>query len=135
MLNVKHEGEYDAELNIVFTKFINKALSFEDVDYIISEDERWYSSGKENRVWVITDVSEMGMASVKFVKDYQQKVKPLNEKYVIDYSVICSKPLEKIAVQLFNVLMREKHPVFKTREEAIDWVLKEQRKRGRFMPL
>jgi len=49
--------------------------------------------------------------------------------------VICSKPLEKIAAQLFSVLMREKHPVFKTKEEAIDWITKEQESRGRFIPL
>jgi hypothetical protein len=135
MLNVKYEGEYNAELNIVFTKFIHKPMSFEDVDYIAGEDGRWYSRGGENKVWVITDVSEMGMAQVKYVKAYQEKVKPLNEKYVIDYCVICSKPLEKVAVQLFNVLMREKHPVFKTREDAVNWVLKEQETRGRFIPL
>jgi len=35
MLNVKHEGKYDAELNIVFVYFINKPLSIEDVDYVI----------------------------------------------------------------------------------------------------
>lgn len=135
MLNIKYEGEYDAELNIVFTKIINKPISFEDIDYMVSGDEKWLSSGGGNKVWAITDVSEMGMASVKYVKDYHEKVKPLNEKYVIDFCVVCSKPLEKAAVHLFNVLMREKHPIFKTREEAVNWVLKEQETRGRFVPL
>jgi hypothetical protein len=135
MLNVKYEGEYDAELNIVFTKIINKPNSIEDIDYMISGDERWLKSGGKNKVWVITDISEMGVAPVKFVKEYQNKVKPLNEKYVIDFCVICSSSFEKITVQLFNVLMREKHPIFKTREEAVNWVLKEQEEKGRFLPL
>lgn len=135
MLNVKHEGEYDAELNIVVTKYINKPLSIEDVDYIVSENEQWYRKGGENKVWNIADVSEMGMAPVKFVTDFQKKLKPLLNKYVVDYCVICSKPLEKIAAHLFGILMGEKHPIFKTRKEAIDWTIKEQETRGRFMPL
>lgn len=135
MLNVKYEGEYDAELNIVFTKLINKPNSFEDIDCFISGDEQWLKSGGKNKVWVITDISKMGVASVKFVKEYQKRVKPLNEKYVIDFCVTCSSSFEKVTVQLFNVLMREKHPIFKTREEAVNWVLKEQEEKGRFLPL
>ncbi|MCJ7771658.1 MAG: hypothetical protein MUP22_00835 [Desulfobacterales bacterium] len=135
MIHMKHEGEYNAELNIVFFKFINKPKSFEDIDYIISENERWFKKGGESKVWNITDVSEMGMASVKLITAYQEKDKYISAKYLIDYCGICSKPLEKIAAQLFNILRGEKHPIFKTREEAIEWVLKEQETKGRFVPL
>jgi len=135
MINVKHEGEYDAEWNIVFLKFINKPQSFEDIDYIIEKNEEFYKKGGENKVWNITDISEMGMASVKFVSYYEKKGRPLVDKYLIDYCAICSKPLEKIAAQLYNILMKEKHPIFKTREEAVSWVLKEQETRGRFVSI
>lgn len=135
MINVEFEGEYDAQRNILFTKFINKPQTIEDVDYIISKNQHWYQQGGKNKVWIISDVSEMGMASAKLVSEYQKKEKPLNEKYVIDYCVICTKPLEKIAVYLFNILMGKKNPIFKTKEEAIEWVLKEQETKGRFVPL
>jgi len=135
MLNVEYEGEYDPERNITFCRFINRPLSTEDTGYLVEENRKLYSKGGENKVWNITDVSEMGMASVKLVKDYHKKQKPLIEKHIIDYCVICSKPLEKIAAQLFNILMGEKHPIFKTKEEAFNWVLKEQETKGRFLPL
>jgi hypothetical protein len=135
MLNVKHEGEYDAERNIVFLKYINAPLTFEDADYLCKENERWYKKGGENKVWVIPDVSEMGMPSVKLVKYFHEKEKPLNDKHIIDYCVICTKPLLKISALLFNTLMRRKSMIFKTRQEAVDWVLKEQETRGRFAPL
>ena len=135
MINMKHEGEYDAEQNIVFAKLINKPLSIEDVDYMVSENERWYKKGGKNKVWVIADVSEMGMAPANIVKDFQKKEKLLVDKYVIDICMICSKTLEKIAVQLFNILMRQKHSIFKTKEEALEWVLREQETRGKFKPL
>lgn len=135
MLNIKYEIEYDAELNIVFNKCINKPLTTEDMDHIIEENERWYKKGGQNKVWNIADLSEMGMVSMKLVKYYQQKEKPLNEKYLIDYCVVCSKTMEKIATQLFNILMGRKNPIFRTREEAIDWILNEQETRGKFIPL
>jgi len=72
MLNVKHEGDYNPELNIAVTKYINKPQSIEDVDYIVSENERWYQKGGDNKVWNIADVSEMGMAPVKLVTDFQK---------------------------------------------------------------
>jgi len=135
MLNVKHEGEYDAERNIVFVKFINAPLHHEDADYLCQENERWYKNGGENKVWVIPDVSEMGMPSVKLVKYFHEKEKPLNDKYIIDYCVICTKTLLKISALLFNTLMRRKSMIFTTRKEAVDWVLKEQETKGRFVPL
>ncbi len=135
MIVVKHEGEYDAERNIVFCKFINKPKSFEDVDYLVNENEKMYKKGGENKVWDITDVTEMGMAPVKLITAYQDRDKPIAAKYVIDFCIICSKPFEKIATQLFNMFRGEKHPIFKTREEGVHWVLKEQETRGRFIPL
>ncbi|MBW1847672.1 MAG: hypothetical protein JRJ27_11115 [Deltaproteobacteria bacterium] len=135
LLNVKHEGKYDAELNIVFVKFINKPLSIEDVDYVISENERWFKKGGKNKVWGIADVSEMGVPPPKMIKDFQKKEQLLADKYVIDSCVFCPNPFERIATQLFNVIKRKKHPIFKTMEEAIEWVRKEQETRGRFEPL
>ena len=135
MSNVKHEGKYDAEKNLVITKFINRPVTFEDVDILTSGNERWYKSGGLNKVWLIADISDMGMASVKIVQDYHNKEKPLLEKYVINFCTVCSKPLERMAAQLFNVLMREKHPTFKTMEEATNWIQQEQEKKGRFVPL
>lgn len=135
MVNVIYKGEYDAERNILFNKIINKPQTFEDIDYLVNQDAQWYRKGGENKVWNITDISEMGMASVKLVTYYEKQGKPLIDKYLIDYCVICSKPLEKIAAQLFSILSREKHPILKTREQGIDWVLNEQRARGRFVPL
>ena len=43
MVNVRHEGRYDAERNIVFTRFINKPETFEDVDIILRGNEQWYN--------------------------------------------------------------------------------------------
>ena len=135
MLNVKHEGDYDPELNIVFVKYLNKPQTSEDVDFIVSENARWYRRGKENKIWNITDITEMGMAPAKLVNEFHGKLKPLLEKHVIDYCVISSNPLEKMAALLFGLLTGEKHPIFKTKQEALDWVLKEQETRGRFIPL
>ena len=135
MINVKHEGRYDPELNIAFFKFINQPKTFEDVDYIISESVKYYLKGGKNKVWVITDITGMGLPPKNIVQDYYNKIKPLTDKHVIDYCVICSTPIEKILTQIFNILMGSKHPVFKTREEAIEWTLKEQEKIGRFIPL
>jgi len=135
MLNMKHEAEYDAERNIVYVKLINKPLSMEDVEFIVSENERWYKKGGENKVWLIADVSEMGMASTKFVKEFQKREKPLVDKYVIDICMVCSNVLEKIAVQIFNALMNQKKSIFKTKEEALEWIFKEQETRGKFEPV
>jgi hypothetical protein len=135
MLNMRHEGKYNAELNMVEAKLINKPQSFEDVDYVVSENEKLYKEGGENKVWLIADISEMGMASPKFVKYFQEKEKILVDKYVIDTAMVCSNPLEKMAAQLFNILSRQKSAIFKIKEEAIEWVLKEQETRGRFEPL
>ena len=135
MLNVKFEGEYDAERNIVFLKYINKPVTFEDVDFWASESERLWRMGEQNKVWGITDISQMGMASPKLVSYYHKKLSEIVDKYLIDFCVICDKALERIAAQLFNILMREKHPIFRTMDEAVDWTIKEQEARGRFIPL
>ena len=135
MLNVQVEGEYDAEKNIMTIYFINKPLTVEDVDYTVSQVEYWAKQGGENKVWCINDISKMGMASPKIVSYYQNQVKPILEKYLIDYCVICEKTMERIAAQLFNILMREKHPIFRTMDEAMDWTIKEQETKGRFVTL
>ena len=135
MANVKHEGRYDAERNIVFTKFINTPKTFEDVDVLINGNAQWYRSGGSNKVWLIADISKMGMAAVKIVQDYHKKEKDLLGKYVIDFCTVCSKPLERVAAQLFNVFMREKHPTCKTMDEAIEWILKQQEIKGVTVPL
>ena len=110
MINVQVEGEYDAERNIVIVSFINKSLSIEDIDYTVSQVEYWAKQGGENQVWAINDISKMDTASPKLVSYYQKQVKPILDKYLIDYCVICEKTMERIAAQLFNVLIREKHP-------------------------
>jgi len=135
MINVTVEGEYDAEKNIITVSFINKPLTVEDVDYTVSQVEYWAKQGGENKIWCINDISKMGMASPKLVSYYQKLVKPIIDKYLIDFCVISEKTMERIAAQLFNVLIREKHPIFRTMDEAMDWVLKEQETRGRFIPL
>ena len=135
MPNVEYQGKYDPELNIVFTKFVNKPKNSEDVDVFINGNKEYFAKGGKNKVWSITDVSDMGMAPVSNIKDYQKRVKPLIDKHVIDYCVVCSKPLEKVMVNLFNILMGNKRPIFSTHEEAIDWVKKEQETRGKFIPL
>ena len=135
MINVQFEGEYDAEKNIIIVKFINKSLNTEDIDYTVSQTEYWAKQGGENKVWAINDLSKMGMASTKLVQYYKEQIKPIIDKYIIDYCTVCEKTMERIAVQLFNVLMRDKHPIFKTIDEAMEWTLKEQEARGRFIPL
>ena len=135
MLNVRAESHYDAEKNIGFIKFINKPISFEDVEYLADQVNQLSKQGGENKTWNITDVSQMGMASPKFVAHYQKLVKPVLEKYTIAYCVICDKTMERIAAQLFNILMREKSPIVRTMDEAMVWTIKEQEKRGRFIPL
>ena len=135
MANVEYYGEYDPELNLVFTKFINKPKTSEDVDVFINGNKEWFAKGGNNRVWNITDISNMGIASVSVVTEYQKKAEPLIDKYLVDYCVVCTNPLEKLTVNLFNILMGKRRPIFKTKEEAIKWVLKEQETRGRFIPL
>jgi len=135
MANVEYYGEYDPELNIVFTKFINKPKNSEDVDVFVDGNKEWFAKGGKNKVWNITDISKMGMASVSVITEYQKKAEPLLDMYLIDYCVVCSSALEKITVNLFNILMGQKRPIFKTREEATEWVLKEQKTQGRFVPI
>jgi len=135
MINVRVEGEYDAEKNIVKVRFINKSLSFEDADYIADEVERLVKLGGGNKVWGINDISKSRLANPKIIAYYTKKVTPILDKYIIDYCIICEKPFERIAAQLFNSLAKEKHPIFKTMDEAMDWVLKEQETKGRFIPL
>jgi len=135
MINVKVEGEYDAEKNIVLIYFINKPLSSEDVDYAVSQVEYWAKMGGANKVWLINDITKMGVASPKYVSQYQKQVQPIIDKYLVDFCVISEKTIERIAAQLFNVLIREKHQIFTTIDEAMNWVLKEQETRGRFIPL
>ncbi|MBW2179783.1 MAG: hypothetical protein ACTSPS_14670 [Promethearchaeota archaeon] len=135
MLNVQTESSYDAEKNISFIKFIDKPLTFEDIDYMADQQKQVILKGGKNKVWVISDISLMGMASPRLVTYYQKLLKPLRDKYVIDFCVICGKTMERIAAQLFNILMREKSPIFSTMDEALDWTIKEQETRGRFIPV
>jgi hypothetical protein len=135
MINVQVEGEYDPERNIVIVKFINRSLSVEDIDYTVAQVEHWAKQGGENKVWAINDISQMGMASPKLFSYYQKHVKPISDKFITDYCVICEKAMERIAAQLFNVLMREKHLIFRTMDEAMEWTLKEQETRGRLIPV
>jgi len=135
MINVKVEGEYDAEKNITIVHFIDKALSNEDADYMVAEVEHWAKKGGINKVWAINDISKNRLANPKLISYYEKKVTPIINKYVADYCIICEKGFERIAAQFFMVLTKEKHPIFKTMEEAMDWVLKEQEARGRFIPL
>jgi len=135
MINVSTEGEYDAEKNILTVRFINKWRTIEDAEFIASEVERWVKLGGENKVWAINDITHSGMAPPKLISHYEKKASPLIEKYVADFCVICDKPFERIAAQFFMVLTKDKHPIVKTMDEAIDCVLKEQEKRGRFIPL
>jgi len=135
MLNVRAESNYDAEKNIGFIKFINKPLVVEDIDFLAAQITQLSKQGGENKIWNITDVSQMGMASPRLVIYYQKLVKPIIDKYIIAYCVICDKTMERIAAQLFNILMKEKNPIVKTMDEAMDWIIKEQEIRGRFIPL
>ena len=135
MLNVKVESHYDAEKNIGFMKFLNKPLSFEDAEYMAEQINELSKSGGENKTWNITDISQMGMASPKFISHYQKLVKPDMDKYLIAYCVVCERVMERMAAQLFNIIMKEKNPIVGTMDEAIDWILKEQEKRGRFIPV
>ena len=135
MLNVQVESSYDAEKNIGIIKFINKPLSFEDMDYFADQITGLAKKGGQNKTWNITDISQMGMASPKLVSYYQGLIKPIRDKYVVDYCVICEKTMERVAAQLFNILMREKSPIVRSLDEAMDWTIKEQEKRGRFIPL
>ena len=135
MANVKFEGEYDAERNIVYIKFINKPASLEDADFLVEESKRLWEKGGENKVWSITDLSKMGMAPHKIISYYKDKADEVADKYVVDFCIVCEKTMERMAAQLYNILTREQHPIFKTKDEAIDWVLKEQETKGRFVPL
>jgi len=135
MINVRTEGEYDADKNILKVRFINKWTTYEDAEFIASEIERWVKLGGKNKVWGILDITHSGIASPKLIAHYEKKVTPIVDKYVIDYGTICEKAFERIAVQLFMVITKEKHPIFKSMDEAMDWVLKEQEKRGRFIPV
>ena len=135
MINVRVEGEYDAEKNILKISFINKALTFEDAEYIAAEVERFAKLGGDNKVWAINDITKNGLAKPKHISHYEKKVAPIIDKYLADYCIICEKGFERIAAQLFMILTKENHSVFKTLDEAVDWVIKEQEVRGRFIPL
>lgn len=74
----------------------------------------------------------MGIPSPAMVKIFKVKEEVLTEKYVIGSFVVCPNSFERVTALLFNALTNKKRPLFKTMEEAIDWVKNEQTTKDKF---
>ncbi|HOO97527.1 MAG TPA: hypothetical protein PKV16_07325 [Caldisericia bacterium] len=135
MAGFEFEGRYDAEKNISYVRFIGKPTSNSDVDYLVEKITPHYMGNGKNKIWQITDITEMGMAAPNLVIYYNNRVKELTKKYVQDYVVISSNTMQKLATNLFNTFLGEKHDIVQSIEEAEKVILERQEKIGRFPPL
>ncbi len=132
---VKYEASYDKENNILFCKFIGSPKSNYDAEFIANKNLEWYLKGGNTKVWQIIDTSEMGMAHPRYVNRFSELDAPNSKKYVIDYCTVCSNMLERIAAKLYDTLSGNPRPIFPTVEKAKEWVLRQQKKRGKTEPI
>ena len=128
----KIESRYDKVENIAYSKMIGKPESEKDVydnylNVVNAED-----SGCDFRTWAINDITYMEITAPRLVSLYHELILPYSKANVYDFAIVCSNTFQRIITHLFNVLNRNKRPIFETVEGARVWILKRQEQVGRF---
>ncbi|MEZ4813053.1 MAG: hypothetical protein R2883_06180 [Caldisericia bacterium] len=130
---MEHKAEYDPIKNIQFFEFIGTPKSSEDVDFLIKKNREAFEK-LTSRVWLVTNLASMSSASPALIAEFGQKSVPLVQKYGIEEFVHTHKSIQRLMIQIYNNISGSKVKVFKSREEAIEYVLERQKTVGVKVP-
>lgn len=134
-MNVEFKGSYDREKNLSIVQYIGTPKSKEEIEYLANKSmEIWRGDGV-NKVWNITDLSGMGMASPQLVIHYNKVIKDFVKDYLADYVVVAKSTMQRIATSLFNTFMGERHTIVESLDEAKKVIDGWQAEKGRRIPL
>lgn len=92
----------------------------ETIPPIIAQAQQAIIGNPPGSVYAVMDVTDIhfNKESVEIVKNFALLVKP----YIKSAAIVGLSGLTKVIYDTIMLLIREKYPTFKTRQEAIDWI-------------
>jgi hypothetical protein len=132
---VEHKAEYDEINNIMFFKYIGLANSEGEAKFLLDSNRREYEKRADRKCWVIVDISEMTLPRSSYAFLYARGSKVLAEKFVIGHCMVGTKLHSRITNIFYNRISGRINPMFKTRDEAIKWILEQQKIKGKTAPV
>ncbi|MCK5744345.1 MAG: hypothetical protein KAH30_06355 [Caldisericia bacterium] len=128
---MKHEAKYDETNNIMFFKYIGLANSKDEAKFLLDSNRREYEKSAGHKCWVIVDISEMTLPRSSYAFLYARGSKILAEKFVIGHCTVGTNLHSRIGNIFYNKFSGRINPMFTTRDEAIKWILEQQKIKGK----
>ncbi|MEZ4813051.1 MAG: hypothetical protein R2883_06170 [Caldisericia bacterium] len=125
---------YDEANNIMFVKYTGTISTIDDLNQMRTLTDQIYLNITK-KIWIIADISEYKMKNASLVKEFSKTGKQNTEKYVMGEVMVCNNPIQKAFSLLFNAVRGVKSPIYKTVDEAVEYVLKRQETEGKSEPL
>ncbi len=130
---MEHKAEYDPIKNIQFFEFIGTPRDSNDIDFLVKKNIEALEK-LTSRVWLVTNLGSMSAASPPLLAEFGQKSVPMVEKYGIEEFVHTHKSIQRLMIQIYNNISGSKVKVFKSKEEAIEYILERQKTVGVMLP-
>ncbi len=125
---------YDKSNNIMFVSYNGLISTTDDLKQMRELTDQIYND-VATKIWLIVNIAEYKVKNPMLVKEWQKSGKKTMDKYVIDEVMICKNPIQKAMSLLFNTIRGKKSPIFKSKEEAVEHVLKLQETVGKSKPI
>ncbi len=132
---MEHRTEYDETNNIMFFEYIGLANSEDEAKFLLDSNRREYEKRAGRKCWVIVDITEMTLPKPAYAFLYARGSKVLAEKFVIGHCTVGTKLHSRITNIFYNRVSGRINPMFKSKDEAVKWIIEQQKIKGKTTPV
>lgn len=129
-----YKADYDSVQNVLHLEFSGEINHPDEIHELFDRNlQEFRKIGK--RFWLIVNSSNLVMKNSKLVAEFKKLDELEAKKYILGECAYGAKGIQKVMTMLFNTISGKRSPIFATKEQALEWVLKSQKEKGIEAPL